>query len=139
MKRIIVFSLALLCLVVLFGGCSNKSVFKATDVENVSIKISDVSSTGATVIIKDTNDKPFDYGEWYKIEKEHDGEWHEVKTVIESYGFEDIAYLLDENSENKEMKFEIDWKWLYGELPSGTYRLLKEVNNQYISVTFDIE
>ena len=23
-------------------------------------------------------------------------------------------------------EFEIDWKWLYGELPSGKYRLVKE-------------
>ncbi len=138
MKKIVALLLVLLCCAVLFGGCSEESAFKATEVENVSIRISDLSSTGATVIIKDVNDKPFEYGEWYKIEKEYDGEWHDVKTVIENYGFEDIAYLLDENSETREMKFEIDWKWLYGELPSGTYRLLKEVNNQHISVTFDI-
>ena len=138
MKKYISLVLALLCAVVLFVGCSNKSSYQTTEIENVNIRISNISSAGATVIITDTNDKPFEYGEWYKIEKEINGKWCEIKTIIDSYGFSEVGYLLEENSKNKEIKFDIDWKWLYGELPSGKYRLLKQVNNQYISVTFDI-
>ena len=37
--------------------------------KNVSMSIFDISSTGATIIIKDTNVTPSLYGEWYKIEK----------------------------------------------------------------------
>lgn len=46
-----------------------------------------------------------------------------------------MAYIVDKNNE---VKFTIDWKWLYGELPSGSYRILKQVNNQYISAEFNL-
>ena len=38
-----------------------------------------------------------------------------------------MAYIVDKNNE---VKFTIDWKWLYGELPSGSYRTLKQVNDK---------
>ena len=136
MRKMISFILVSICVVVLFGGCSKESPYQSTEVENVSISISDISSTGATVIIKDLNEHPYVYGEWYRVEKEKNGEWYEVETVIENYGFNSIGYLA---GENVEVKFTIDWEWLYGELPSGKYRILKEVDQQYISVTFDIE
>ena len=124
----------ILCLV----GCSKETAYHPTDVANVSIRISNVSPTGAAVTIQDTNDHPYVYGEWYKIEKESNGKWYEVKTVIDNYGFEDIGYLLAEDSKTRELNFDIDWKWLYGELPAGRYRLLKQVDQQYISVEFEI-
>jgi len=111
------------------------SSYIPTEVENVSISISDISLTGATIIIKDTNPKPYTYGEWYKIEKQIDNKWYEVKTIIDNYGFNEMGYIPDENNE---VKFIIDWEWLYGELSLGSYRILKQVNNQYISIEFDI-
>ena len=139
MKKLIAFVLIIFCLTVLLSGCEKESEYEATMVPNVIVRISDVSSTGATLTIKDTNQNPFEYGEWYCIEKEDNGKWVEVKTVIDDYGFSDIAYMLDENNESREMKFNIDWEWLYGELPTGRYRILKMVDNRYISAEFDIE
>ena len=133
MKKFFAVVLTIFCVVILFTGCSKESAYKPTEVENVSISISNVSSTGATVMIKDINKEPFVYGEWYKIEKEKDGEWYDVKTVISSYAFNDLGYLTDNTGE---VKFTIDWEWLYGKLPSGNYRLLKEVASQYISIEF---
>lgn len=109
--------------------------YNPTKVENVELSICDISSTGATVTIKDTNQKPYIYGEWYKLEKENDCQWFDVKTIIENYGFEDIGYVPNNDGE---IKFKIDWKWLYGELSSGHYRLLKQIEKQYISIEFDI-
>lgn len=114
---------------------NKESSFKTTKIKNVSIDISDISLTGATITIKDTNQNPYTYGEWYKIEKEIDGKWYEVKTIIDNYGFNDLGYLVDENNQ---VKFVIDWEWLYGKLPLGSYRILKQVNNQYISIEFGI-
>lgn len=114
---------------------NKKSTYNATEIENVGISIFDISPTGATIIIKDTNKNPYTYGEWYKIEKETDGKWHDVKTIIDNYSFNDLGYLVDKNNE---VKFVIEWKWLYGELPLGSYRILKQVNNQYISIEFGI-
>lgn len=114
---------------------NKESAYKITDVENVSIGIFDISLTGATVIIKDTNKNPYTYGEWYKIEKEVNGKWYEVEPLKENYGFNEIGYLPDKNNE---VKFVIDWSMLYGELPLGNYRILKQVNNKYISIDFGI-
>ena len=124
------------CIVGLLVGCSKGSNYKPVQVENVSISIEDVSSTGGIVIIKDTNEEPYTYGEWYKIEKNSNGKWIEVDTVISDYGFNEIAYLTNEDGE---VRFAIDWQWLYGELSPGNYRLLKEVANMYIAVEFNVE
>ncbi len=135
MKR----SIALLGLLIIFifAGCSeSNSAFTPTEVENVSISICDVTPTGATVTIKDTSKEPYVYGEWYKIEEKKNDEWYDVRTVIDNYGFNEIGYLTDKNGE---VKFEIDWQWLYGELPKGDYRLLKEINHEYISAEFSID
>ena len=112
-----------------------ESTYIPTEIENVSMSIFDISSTGATIIIKDTNVTPSLYGEWYKIEKEIDGKWYECNPIIKDYAFVSIGYAVDKNNE---VKFEIDWEWLYGKLPSGNYRILKESHHKHIAVTFSI-
>ena len=111
------------------------STLKIAKIENVSIDIYDISPTGATIIIRDINKKPYSYGQWYKIEKKMDGKWAEVKTLIDNYGFNEMAYIPNDNGE---VKFVMDWTKLYGELPLGSYRILKQVDNKYISVEFAV-
>ena len=135
MKKFLVIVLLLVYETILFVGCSKESTYQPTELENVSISISDVSPTGATIIIKDTNNTPYIYGEWYKIEKEKDGKWYDIETVIDDYCFESIGYI---PNDNKEVKYTIDWEWLYGELPVGNYRLLKNIDSQYISIEFNV-
>ena len=113
----------------------NESVYIPTEVKNVSMSISSLSLTGATIIIKDTNKNPYTYGEWYMIERKVNGKWYEVLPIIENYGFNSIGYLPNENNE---VKFIIDWEWLYGKLSYGSYRILKEVGSYYISLEFEI-
>ena len=99
------------------------------------MRISNITPSGAILIIRDMNQEPYIYGEWYKIEKEVDGKWCELEPFLDHYGFNDIGYLVDQNNE---VTFTIDWEWLYGKLPKGNYRILKEVNHQYISSVFKI-
>lgn len=113
----------------------NESVFKVTEVRDVSMRISNIRPCGAILIIRDMNQEPYIYGEWYKIEKEVDGKWCELEPFLDNYGFNDIGYLVDQNNE---VTFTIDWEWLYGKLPKGNYRILKEVNHQYISTEFSL-
>ncbi|MGN1444091.1 MAG: immunoglobulin-like domain-containing protein [Acutalibacteraceae bacterium] len=54
---------------------------------------------------------------------------------MKNYGFNDIGYLVDEFNE---VTFIMDWSWLYGELSKGSYRIIKQVNNQYIAIPFNI-
>ena len=135
MKRVFALLLTLSCIFFLFVGCIKVSTYEPTEIENVSISITDVSSIGATVVIKDTNEVPYTYGEWYKIERNICGKWFEVRTVVFNYGFPEIGYLPNENGE---VVLHTDWEWLYGELACGQYRILKEVNRQYISAEFVI-
>lgn len=133
-----------ICIIVVLGVCGctkNKdtkeitSTYKITEVKNVTADIFDITLTSATIIIKDTNIKPYIYGKWYKIEKEENGKWYQVKTIAKNYYFNEIGYEVDENNE---VKFIIDWTDYYGELEDGSYRIIKEVNNQYISIPFNI-
>lgn len=107
-----------------------------TNIKNVSVKIYNISNSKATIVITDTNKRPYTYGSWYRIDKLENEEWTELEPVIENYGFTSIGYLPDENDE---LKFEVDWEWLYGKLIPGNYRIVKEVNNQYIYIPFNID
>lgn len=114
------------------GTASPASV---TEIENVSIRISEVSPIGGTVIIKDTNDPPYLYGSWFRLEKETDGIWQDVDPVIDNYGFDSVGYMTDTNHE---VTFAINWEWLYGSLATGHYRLIKESSGKLIAAEFYI-
>ena len=59
------------------------------------------------------------------LEKKIKGDWYQVPTIIDEYGFNDIGYDLTPSSEAQE--FKIDWDWLYGKLDPGEYRLIKNI------------
>ena len=81
------------------------------------------TSKGATFIIKNTTDEEYSYGEPYTIEKFENGNWKKIDTLTgESQAWNDILYNLKPN-ETRELN--INWSFGYGELKSGTYRLVK--------------
>ena len=140
MKKVIFTIILFLSCLITLAGCNNKeqyneSNYEITTIENVSIDIYDISLTGAMLIIKDMNKEPYVYGEWYVLQKEENGKWYNLETIIDDYGFNEMGYLVDENNE---VKFIINWEWLYGKLPQGCYRILKEVDHRYIAVDFCI-
>ena len=62
----------LLILMALLSGCAKESTYQPTGVENVTMSLSDVTPTGATVVILDDNREPFVYGEWF-VDSQHIG------------------------------------------------------------------
>ena len=112
-----------------------KSKLNITQVKNVNATITAFSDTGATIIIKDNNVIPNKYEKWYKIEKEINNEWYDVKMLIKNYKFDYITYEVDKKSE---VLFVIDWESLYGKLSTGNYRIVKKVGNEYIAIPFSI-
>lgn len=141
MKKLATLAAILAFMALIISGCGEEGeagelAYETGEVENVSISIENVSPTGAVIIITDTNKEPYIYGEWYAIEKEEDGKWLEVEIVLDNYGFNSMGYIPNKNGE---LKFEIDWEWLYGKLPTGNYRLLKEVGHQYIAAGFSVQ
>lgn len=141
--RVILFVIGGLLIVIGILALTTQSYFEVIDenayaimeVENVSTYISDISLTGATITIKDTNETKYTYEEWYVIQTEIDGKWYNMPTKVKEYGFNSKGYTVDENNE---VKFVIDWEWLYGELPQGSYRIIKKSHDKYISISFDI-
>ena len=125
-----------LVLMALLAGCARESAYRITGAENVTMAVSDVMPTGAAVTIQDNNPEPFVYGEWFQIEREKDGVWYEVKTKITDYGFNEIGWLTDDQGG---LTMTVDWEWLYGKLPAGQYRILKQAGTQTISTEFIIE
>ena len=124
-----------LMLMALLAGCARESAWQPTGAVNVTMAISDVTPTGAVVTIQDSNPEPFVYGEWFVIEQEKDGVWYEVKTKITNYGFNEIGWLTDDQGE---LTMTVDWEWLYGKLPGGHYRILKQAGSDVISAEFTV-
>ena len=125
----------LLVLMALLAGCARESAYQPTGAANVTMAVTDVTPAGATVTIQDSNPEPFVYGEWFVIEREKDGVWYEVKTQITNYGFNEIGWLTDEQGG---LTMTVDWEWLYGKLPSGHYRILKQAGGAVISAEFTV-
>lgn len=122
-------------------GVDSVMDFEESQKMSMVIKEGTLSSGGATVIIKDLNNQNYGFGAEYRIDVFENGEWREVQVEMDDlYGWNSIGYF--SNSEGVE--FDIKWSWLYGELKSGHYRIVKSIMPklylyEYFSCEFDIE
>ena len=111
---------------------------EVTNIDGISMEIKEgtLTKTSATIIITDNTGKGNTYGSSYHLDKINNNRWQTLDVIYEgNYGFTSIGYLVDENNQ---LEFNHNWKNLYGELETGTYRLVKEVNNKYFAVEFTI-
>ncbi len=148
-KKTVLYSLVATFLVIGLCGCSGTKANKEdsnksenptsfdkeiVEVDNVTIAVSDVTPTSATVIVTDNNETPHVYEAWYIIQKQNGENWENLVAKKEMT-FPEIGYLVDDN---KQVKFEINWEAEYGSLETGTYRIIKSVERKYIAVNFNI-
>ena len=93
-------------------------------IKNVQIKIEEdtISSSGVSIIITDNNNEPYTWGENYTVQKKVKNEW---KTLNANMNFNSNAYVLDKNNQ---LRQNINWINVYGNLPKGTYRIEKEAD-----------
>lgn len=91
----------------------------------MSVIQSEVSDTGATVEIHNDSDQAIDYGEDFRIKRNVNGAWVNVVYATEHFGFQNIAYSIPANEASV---VKIDWELLYGKLPVGQYRLIKDLH-----------
>ena len=92
------------------------------DVVSVTIKSGTLTKTSATIIITDENEETYSYGQAFKIEKKENGSWSEVEHITDDFAFILLAYNVGDDGTLEMVQ---DWEGLYGELESGTYRLVK--------------
>ena len=98
----------------------------ATDSDvTLSIKEGTLTNTGATIVLTNTSNKEYVYGEPYSIQIKKDGVWH----VINVQRIFETPLLHLKNGETKEI--ELNWKGSYGELENGTYRIIKGIDYEY--------
>ena len=99
------------------------------DLEDIlTIYVKDKTSTGGTVVIEEY-DQDYDiyYGEPFTIEKfnYNNNQWDELEITCDGCGFNDIGYTA---TPDKPLEMYQDWSKLYGELPKGLYRIVKDAN-----------
>lgn len=92
----------------------------------LTLSAKDVTPVGMTLVCTKNGGNPTGEimcGTDYNLLVSEDGAWKNVPTVPEEYGWDGLGYRI---SDGKDMELEISWEWLYGKLPTGTYRLAKE-------------
>ena len=92
----------------------------------ITMSAKDVTAEGLTLVISQRGGSytgELEYGEPYSIERKNGDKWEPVKFLNDEVAWIDLAYDVESNSDKEE---KLDWKWLYGTLPAGTYRIAKE-------------
>lgn len=95
------------------------------------LSVKNVTPTGLTLVVTQSGGNPTGElmtGEPYRLITLVDGTWKTVEELplpegVDGRGFNSIGYPLPKG-ETRE--FDINWEWMFGELPNGTYRLIKE-------------
>ena len=75
------------------------------------------------------------------------GSWYILETWTREYGWKELPYVIDGEigwtseawliPKNATCEWEVDWEWLYGEVPSGKYRIGKSIMDFRGSGNFD--
>ena len=127
----------LVCGVMVFGmtGCGkqkneldigNKSNIKISQNDVImTIKEGTLTNKSATLVLTNNSDKNFRYGNPYEIEIKKDGEWHKINVEL----IFDIPAFQLPSKESKEI--ELNWENGYGNLATGTYRIIKGIDYEY--------
>lgn len=103
---------------------------ESTDI-GLNFSLKDISATGATLVYDQFDGSlpsgRLQDGDDFTLEQKTDGGWEAVPVAVEGeYGFHAIAYTIPNDQITRR---ELDWKWLYGELKPGRYRLGKKITD----------
>lgn len=114
----------------------------------VTLRVTSASATGLAYVWEQAGGLPegeLSTGTWYEVLRLEGGEWVPQPYLPDNVGWETVALLLPEGGS---LDGETDWEWLYGSLPAGEYRFVKEVmlfrgtgdyDTQKLSASFSIE
>ncbi len=114
--------------------------YRNKDKWGLSLASKDVTNKGLTILFEQFGGAAtgeLQTGEWFSLEVNKNDKWVPVEAnPMIDYAWHSIAYKINKN-DITELK--VDWKWLYGELPKGYYRLKKEVTDFRAAGDFDKE
>lgn len=104
--------------------------------DKVSIEIEEgtLTNKGATIVIKDYNELPYSYGEYYHIEKLTNGEWKELKSI--DHNINDIGHVIGRDGQTT---IDFNWEKAYGKLNPGKYKFVMEIEYDIPKVSTEFE
>ena len=94
----------------------------------ITMSAKEVTSAGMTLLIDQKGGNStgeLTYGEDFSIEVKSDefGTWEKLGYITDEINWTDIGYILEPGAHNEN---QINWTYIYGYLPAGHYRLVKE-------------
>lgn len=106
----------------------------------LSLSVKNVTPTGATLVISQSNGTPsgeLRYGLAYKIQYLNGETWEDLPYATEAdVAWTEEAYIVEMDSD---CEVELSWDWLYGNLTSGQYRIVKQFMDFRSSGDYDNE
>lgn len=110
------------------AGVPVYAVFELDEGLGLSLNVQNASSTGLTLeFIRDGGSPTgeLQYGSSYWLQRLEDGRWRAVEHADpeQEIGWTEEAYNIPDEGRRQY----VDWEWLYGRLPSGQYRIFKDV------------
>lgn len=107
----------------------------------VTFTAKDVTPSGLTIVCNQTGGEgvaELSTGSFYKIQKLEEAGWTDVEYLPQEYdiAWDSLAYNIQKEAETT---WEVNWEWLYGQLPVGKYRIGKEVMNFRDTGDYDTE
>lgn len=123
---------------------STYEILKLTVLEandwGISLSVKNIAPTGATLVISQFGGNPsgeLRYGSAYKIQSLNGDTWEDVPYVTEAdVAWTDEAYMIEMDID---CEIVLSWDWLYGNLPEGQYRIVKEFMDFRSSGDYDKE
>lgn len=98
---------------------------------SLSIKENTLTTSSATLILKNNSNTEIQYGNSYEIEIKHNKKWYKLDG--EMYFTLPLFFL----EPNKTAELEVNWEDGYKKLKKGTYRIIKEIKIEKENNTFD--
>lgn len=106
----------------------------------IYLSADNVTPSGMTLKIEQFGGKAtgeLQTGEWFKLETTVNDKWQEVNTnPLIDFAWHQTAYSIKRNDITE---LDVEWEWLYGKLPSGYYRLSKEITDFRKTKDYDKE
>lgn len=97
----------------------------------IELTVENITQSGLTIVCSQTHvdvSGELFTGSHYTISKHVDGEWKEVEYLPQEneVAWTDEAWIIPMDDQ---VKWNVNWGWLYGELSTGTYRIGKRIMN----------
>jgi len=132
-----------------FLGCvSQNNVISMMDYEingyevnnyaNASMEVVDssISNQGLTVLFNYSGDNNGSTGSWFSLFYYEDNVWKDPQYIVdEDVMWTSEAYIVEKN---KTSEMQVNWDWLYGELSTGRYLIVKQFINHREPGDYDI-